>query len=217
MVYTIYPNIQPTVDRAKRMISVQDFPASLAPLNHHEKYLKSRGIESSKISEYSAYYCEDGICYILYGAFGYQVRVTNDTQQSARRGAGLRFLFPSGVSLRSALYAPARTRFSGKELIVVEGTTDALAVAQLGYRTVSLLGSSVTPEKVAAIKGLLTEMEDSILYMIPDNDLPGQKAAEKLCEGGLYPRLLYLPSYAKDICDLDIVYRHEFLQERIIG
>lgn len=208
-VYTVYPNKKPTVDVTRRMLSLQDFPEPvLAPLMHHKNYLVPREIVWGGLSDYSAYLTTDGVCFLLTGCLGYQVRVTLP-------GALTRFLFPGGVPLRSALYVPTVTRLWGQELVIVEGTTDALAVAQLGYRTVSLLGSSVTPEKIAGIKGLMAEVPGTTPYIIPDNDLPGIGVVEKLCDGGIYPRLLYLPSYAKDICELGVVERLEFLEKGI--
>lgn len=211
MAYTVYPSKKPTIDKTRRLLSVQDFPERVVtPSDHHIAYLESHRINPQFLLHYSAYLTEDGVCFVLAGCLGYQLRITTP-------GLSTRFLFPAGVPLKSALYVPDATRLAGRELIIVEGTTDALAIAQTGYRTVSLLGSNVTIEKVAALKGLLAEVPNSILYMIPDNDLPGHVAAAKLCSLGLTPRIHYLPTYAKDICDLDVTYRETFLERRIVS
>jgi len=95
-------------------------------------------------------------------------------------------LFPLGYR---PLFIPGRVR---EGMFVVEGYVDALALSALGYGVAAIGGTHTNQEQLAEIRRL-----PGRIYVLPDADEEGRKAARRLGEE-LYPKaLLCPPEYEK--------------------
>jgi len=95
-------------------------------------------------------------------------------------------LFPLGYR---PLFIPGRVR---EGMFVVEGYVDALALSALGYGVAAIGGTHTNQEQLAEIRRL-----PGRIYVLPDADEEGRKAARRLVEE-LYPKaLLCPPEYEK--------------------
>jgi DNA primase len=89
--------------------------------------------------------------------------------------------FPSG---HRPLFVPDRVR---EEMFVVEGYVDALALAALGYGVAAVGGTHPNQEQLEELKRL-----PGRIYVLPDADEEGRKAARRLVEE-LYPKAMLCP------------------------
>lgn len=95
-------------------------------------------------------------------------------QRTTTSGDGPRYLYPRGFPLRSAIFNlhAVDTR---QEVIVVEGSVDAMKVWQAGFTNViALLGSGVFDEQLAQLRPLR-------LVAFLDRDAAGAAAVRRLC------------------------------------
>jgi hypothetical protein len=192
----LYPR-RPSVDKEKRLLGLGDFPVRQdAPAGHHIAYLAGHGLTRQAVQPpYAVYYTPRGLCFVTHNVLGYQERITDPAAADA---LGTRFMFPAGMALKAAIYFPgAASRLD--HLVIVEGTTDALALASDGYRAASVLGSNITFERIQALRGLV--VNPAKVYYVPDNDLPGIKAVGRLAKYMFRARLIRLPLGKKDVCD----------------
>ncbi len=90
-------------------------------------------------------------------------------------------LFPLGYR---PLFIPGRVR---EGMFVVEGYVDALALSTLGYGVAAIGGTHSNQEQLAEIRRL-----PGRIYVLPDADEEGRKAARRLVED-LYPRAMLCP------------------------
>jgi DNA primase len=90
-------------------------------------------------------------------------------------------LFPLGYR---PLFIPGRVR---EDMFVVEGYVDALALSALGYGVAAVGGTHPSREQLAETRGL-----PGPIYVLPDADEEGEKAARRLVEE-LYPKALLCP------------------------
>ena len=87
------------------------------------------------------------------------------------------------------LFVPGRVR---EGMFVVEGYVDALALSALGYGVAAIGGTHPNPEQSEELKRL-----PGRIYVLPDADEEGRKAARRLVEE-LYPKaMLCLPEYER--------------------
>jgi DNA primase len=89
--------------------------------------------------------------------------------------------FPSG---HRPLFVPGRVR---EWMFLVEGFIDALALAALGYGAAAVGGTHTNQEQMEEIRWL-----PGPLYVLPDADEEGRKAAWRLVEE-LYPKAMLCP------------------------
>jgi DNA primase len=82
------------------------------------------------------------------------------------------------------LFIPGRVR---EEMFVVEGYVDALALSALGYGVAAIGGTHTNQEQLAELKRL-----PGRIYVLPDADEEGRKAARRLVED-LYPKAKLCP------------------------
>ena len=82
------------------------------------------------------------------------------------------------------LFVPGRVR---EGMFVVEGYVDALALAALGYGVAAIGGTHTNQEQLAEIRRL-----PGRIYVLPDADEEGRKAARRLVED-LYPKAMLCP------------------------
>ena len=75
------------------------------------------------------------------------------------------------------LYGMDKARSTKKQLYIVEGYFDAMAIYQMGFPVVAYCGSSITDEQVQLIRNYIKPHIK--LYLVPDNDDAGHKAAVK--------------------------------------
>lgn len=149
-----------------------------------------------------------GICFLLDGPFNFQIRMTEPN-------AIHRFYTPPSSPIRQNLFIPK----IGKEylnqgwqnvVVVVEGTTDALAVAQHGVQSVAMLGAIPTQEKF----NLLEERFPCSRWkrvLVPDSDVAGASLVGKFLEYLVPVVVVHLPDTVKDFCDLTIKEQVSFL------
>jgi DNA primase len=90
-------------------------------------------------------------------------------------------LFPLGYR---PLFIPGRVR---EGMFVVEGYVDALALSALGYGVAAIGGTHTKKEQLAEIRRL-----PGRIYVLPDADEEGRKAARRLVED-LYPKAMLCP------------------------
>jgi DNA primase len=90
-------------------------------------------------------------------------------------------LFPLGYR---PLFIPGRVR---EGMFVVEGYADALALSALGYGVAAIGGTHPNQEQLAEIRRL-----PGRIYVLPDADEEGRKAARRLVEE-LYPKAVLCP------------------------
>jgi DNA primase len=89
--------------------------------------------------------------------------------------------FPLGYR---PLFIPCRVR---EGMFVVEGYVDALALSALGYGVAAIGGTHPNQEQLAELKRL-----PGRIYVLPDADEEGRKAARRLVED-LYPKAMLCP------------------------
>jgi DNA primase len=89
--------------------------------------------------------------------------------------------FPLGYR---PLFVPGRVR---EEMFVVEGYVDALALSALGYGVAAIGGTHTNQEQLEELKRL-----PGRIYVLPDADEEGRKAARRLVEE-LYPKAMLCP------------------------
>jgi DNA primase len=89
--------------------------------------------------------------------------------------------FPLGYR---PLFIPSRVR---EGMFVVEGYVDALALSALGYGVAAIGGTHPNQEQLAELKRL-----PGRIYVLPDADEEGRKAAHRLVEE-LYPKAMLCP------------------------
>jgi DNA primase len=82
------------------------------------------------------------------------------------------------------LFVPDRVR---EGMFLVEGYVDALALSALGYGVAAIGGTHPNPEQLKEIRRLPGQ-----LYLLPDADEEGEKAARRLVEE-LYPKAVLCP------------------------
>jgi DNA primase len=82
------------------------------------------------------------------------------------------------------LFIPERVR---EGMFLVEGFVDALALAALGYGVAAVGGTHLNQEQLQELKRL-----PGPLYILPDADEEGEKAARRLVEE-LYPKAMLCP------------------------
>jgi DNA primase len=82
------------------------------------------------------------------------------------------------------LFVPGRVR---EGMFVVEGYVDALALSALGYGVAAIGGTHTNPEQLEELKRL-----PGRIYVLPDADEEGRKAARRLVED-LYPKAMLCP------------------------
>jgi DNA primase len=82
------------------------------------------------------------------------------------------------------LFVPGRVR---EGMFVVEGYVDALALSALGYGVAAIGGTHPNQEQLAEIRRL-----PGRIYVLPDADEEGRKAARRLVEE-LYPKAVLCP------------------------
>lgn len=96
-------------------------------------------------------------------------------QRVAGPTTGLRYLYPKGFPLRSALYN-LHAIDEREEVVVVEGSIDAMKVWQAGITNViALLGSGVFEEQLAQLRMLR-------IVAFLDRDAAGAAAVRRLCK-----------------------------------
>lgn len=104
--------------------------------------------------------------------------------------------FPEG---HKPLFVPGPLK---REIFIVEGYVDALAVAATGRAVIAVGGTAMSAEQRSELRRLLPE--DARLYVLPDRDEEGAKAA-RTWAGTFFPKAMVCPaSYggdAKDIAD----------------
>jgi DNA primase len=89
--------------------------------------------------------------------------------------------FPAGYR---PLFIPGRVR---EGMFLVEGYVDALALSALGYGVAAVGGTHPNREQLAETRGL-----PGPIYVLPDADEEGEKAARRLVED-LYPKAMLCP------------------------
>lgn len=82
-------------------------------------------------------------------------------------------------------------------LIIVEGSTDAMAIFDLNFR--SVIGRSNCRGNVAQIQTLCRRLKPRTVVIVPDNDEPGVDGAKQLQSLLLNSQILTLPSGIKDV------------------
>jgi DNA primase len=82
------------------------------------------------------------------------------------------------------LFVPGRVR---EGMFLVEGYVDALALSALGYGVAAIGGTHPNQEQLAEIRRL-----PGLIYVLPDADEEGRKAARRLVED-LYPKAMLCP------------------------
>jgi len=199
----LYPSL-PRL-RQPRVLKLTDFPEQRMAgwTTEAHEYWKQHHIVPPVMP--TCYPTNRGICYILFGGLGYQERIFT----------GRRFYYPYGVDVAPMLYVPIdyTLYIPRPELIIVEGTTDALAVHQSGYDSVSLLGTALTYGRMELLHVLARGHQR--LYFIPDSDEPGLSVLDYLLQGGLPVKVRYLSPGVKDMCDLSIRERKIFLDNAV--
>lgn len=167
-------------------------------------YLDERELDIHFIESLATVYStQAGICFVLYGGLVYQERAFS----------GPRFRFPYGVDMSAAVFLP-QPEHPSDELIITEGTADALAAAQEGYRSVAMLGSLVPQRRFDLVKSLVRSVRRTIY--IPDNDAPGYAAADRLLRNlGCPVQLGLLPYGVKDLCELPREKRKAWLRHEV--
>lgn len=176
----------------KRSLRLSDFPAKATAYNQAAReYFTGRELTPGYLKSLSTIYpTRRGICFVLHGAMGFQERVFNDPR---------RYVYPTGAGMASAVFMPEPDHI-GNELILVEGSCDALAIGQLGLRALSYLGTWIPEER---LKTIAKEIRDpGKVLIIPDNDAPGQHGLRQLAMAFPGARAIMLPWGVKDVCDL---------------
>lgn len=192
-----------------RLLKLSDFPPALQDgyILSALKYWDQHYIDVTSLSHISTVYpTRRGICWVLYGGLGYQERLTIT-------GVTQRFIFPLGVDVSGMVYMP-NPENANEELIITEGTTDALAVEQVGFRAVSILGTMLTTQRVRLLQSLVRNSQR--VFYIPDNDGPGLSAINRLIRAGLPVKVRYLPDTAKDLCNMVPAARATYLRAVLI-
>jgi DNA primase len=98
-----------------------------------------------------------------------------------------RYMLPEKEKLalgHRPLFIPERVR---EGMFLVEGFVDALALAALGYGVAAVGGTHTNQEQLKELRQL-----PGPLYILPDADEEGEKAARRLVEE-LFPRALLCP------------------------
>lgn len=193
--------------RATRSLSIADFP------KRHDRwtystllYLRDHHIETTFLEKIDNVYPTDrGICYLLDGEMCYQERITDTVSFPAR------FYAPPGAPIGNCVFAPHLGAAWVNPLypslvILTEGTTDALAVAQHGVQAIALMGAKPGAERMGVLRHLVAGRTP---VLIPDNDVPGLELAHRLRSFNIGVRML--PRHAKDICDLNRMEQSDFL------
>lgn len=109
--------------------------------------------------------------------------------RSTINGPGPRYLYPKGFPLRSALYHLYAID-PREEVVVVEGSVDAMKVWQAGHHNVvAMLGSGVFDEQLAHLRSLR-------LVAFVDRDHAGAAAVRRLLRG--HPRVFRIALYPHD-------------------
>ena len=107
-----------------------------------------------------------------------------------------KYLYPKAEDLPGGyrpLFIPGPVRAGS---FLVEGIVDALAVAALGESVVAIGGTNISREQREALMSL-----PGPLYVLPDADEEGQKAARKWVRD-LYPKALLCPTeYGEEVRD----------------
>lgn len=186
----IYPR-QPR-NTPKRVLKLSDFPRKINTyIEKAREYFTSHSLEPQYVRSIDTLYpTRQGICFVLHGALAYQERVFNDTR---------RYIYPANAGMAKAVYMP-QPDHEGKELILVEGSADALAINQLGLRSVSYLGTWIPTERLNVLAGLVRDVNK--VYVIPDSDAAGQHGLQQILRAIPWARVLQLPIGIKDVCEL---------------
>lgn len=204
---TTYPNSYQK--GGTRKLSPQDFPpVSKVPTADALLYLARRQIERATVEDNPfAYFTPLGIAFLTYGAVSSAFQVRYLPPMGSQR-----FGFPKGVDMSDHLFYSSP--FLGQRgIVIVEGSTDALAVGQESNNEllgVSLLGANLTKERVAHLR---TFLEGVRCYYVPDNDAPGKATVLKIKQAQLPLTIIYLPPDVKDLCELNSADRKDFLNE----
>ena len=169
---------------------------------HSLEYLATRGISLPFVEKvHTMYPTEMGICFMLEGGVCFQERITSP-QRLCRR-----FRSQYGSEMGGCVYSPGVVSvFQCPLLVVTEGTADALVIEQEGLRAISLLGTSLTKEKLHLVRQYPSER----LYYIPDNDVPGLYAANEIIRE-LGAEVYLVPLEYKDAAAVPMVRRAQWL------
>lgn len=205
----------------KRILQYKDYPKRIKMISSEIlDYFDSHNIPCEKVmTDENSYVTEGAITFLTHGRStnAYQLRYC---PPRLRYGRMLRFDIPSGIDMGDHLYFTSQGERAG--VIIVEGSTDALAAYAHGYTGISLLGANLTEARAEMLKrilGLIATTEDNIsrsrlpFVFIPDNDREGQQAVRRLTQYSVGLKVAQLPLGAKDLCDLEYDDRELFLQE----
>lgn len=148
-------------------------------LDHEHPYLKARNIDHNTARYFDMGYCDKGImsgriAIPIHDAGGklvaYCGRSIDDTQPKYR--------FPHGFPKSKAVYNLNRIRVSNsREIVVVEGFFDVLALYRSGIESVALMGSSVSAHQ----QEQLLSLEQRLTLML-DGDDAGRRGMAKALE-----------------------------------
>ena len=134
------------------------------------------------------YPTERGICFLLSGSLTFQERVNTPD----------RWNNPGGVPSAGAYFVPMTPTAAFRDLVLVEGPTDALRLwAEYGLDAAAYLGTFI-PD--ARLENLRRIKPNAVFWIIPDNDGPGFFGLRKLMKEFPAARVLWLPSQYKDVC-----------------
>src|SRR3712207_4653673 len=111
-----------------------------------------------------------------------------------------KYLLPTAEELLDGhrpLFIPTQLK---REICLVEGYIDALAVAATGRTAVAVRGTTMSGEQEADLKRLLSE--DTTLYILPDADEEGAKPARTWAKS-FFPNAKSCPaSYGEGVKDI---------------
>lgn len=196
---------------------IQLFGIGYAPDKHYEliQLLRSKGFSDNDILEASlAKKNMNGEMYAFFrnritfpifdtmsNVIGFSARVLNLEDKPKYLNSAEHKAFEKSKVLYGLNFAKNGIR-EHEKLIIVEGQMDVLGLAKLGFPIgVATSGTSLTEEHVKLIKRYTEN-----IYLMFDNDHAGQQATQRALklfyQQNLFPRLIQLPQYCKDIDDL---------------
>jgi len=87
-------------------------------------------------------------------------------------------LYPSGFSRKTCLFNFDSVEKNTDFIIITEGARDSMKLWQLGYQTVSILGTSMSADQIK----LIAQLNPKKVLVMLDGDIAGYNAQKKICK-----------------------------------
>jgi len=168
----------------KKLPSIPYLP--LAVNNIGEEYLLSRGILRKTITKWSLrYWAEENAIVIPLDHIGYACRYLD-------KNAPRKYKYISGTRITDTLFGIQFLPKTLTNIIIVEGSLDAIFLHQLGFEnTLALLHADISRNQIKLLEGI-----SNFVYLLLDGDAAGRRASfniKKLLSSYFITKICSLP------------------------